>query len=481
MLDITNMDKRSDGLLHYFNTTSALGWSPTAFDTADDYDGPSMMALLQASLLEPDSITDSPVDTWNNVKIPRLSAMSPFADTAPSNPWILFGRTKDTIWSSLSGLMIQGLPAAGISRFTVESIYFDLECSDCTQFELKDPSSSGEGYSRAFETDLLVHNKSWPFVAPAVSHSENASYMASQTSSFFLDSDTPISWWSPRSYTPLTLLYGSKLDGSRMDLYNCSLGISRVESAILCEGPLCEVKGIRRSKVDTRSPFDVPFNKDQWSNMLRFLPLATGTPHPATPAALDQYMLGSRTPLAAGSRPVLPSFTEVPGHIFAGRLTTILNTVWQASLAPNSVSLGASANYSAAFAEFGHFPSANTTAVISEAVPVYSANYLFISLLLVATLILQACALAGLVLKYTAIAPDILGHISTMTRDNPHVNVPKGGNTLDGLERANYLYDRKFQLGDTEWNQNEGHIALRSVNSDSEFRRGRVSRDRWYI
>jgi hypothetical protein len=97
------------------------------------------------------------------------------------------------------------------------------------------------------------------------------------------------------------------------------------------------------------------------------------------------------------------------------------------------------------------------------------------------TLILQLLAILGMALTYTTTAPDILGYVSTLTRDNPHAAVPEGGNTLDGLERARLLSDLRVQLADVKWGDDKGHIAFRSVEAIDEFRWGKVSRNRLYL
>ena len=50
--------------------------------------------------------------------------------------------------------------------------------------------------------------------------------------------------------------------------------------------------------------------------------------------------------------------------------------------------------------------------------------------------VLQACVITGLVLNLMIKAPNALGYVSTMTRDNPLTKVSFGVNTLDELERA---------------------------------------------
>ena len=76
--------------------------------------------------MQSDNVLNSPVDQWNNVKIPRLDNLSPFTKAAPGNPWINVNQTTQKAWSSLTGLMILQLPVADTSNFTLESSYLDL-------------------------------------------------------------------------------------------------------------------------------------------------------------------------------------------------------------------------------------------------------------------------------------------------------------------------------------------------------------------
>lgn len=94
---------------------------------------------------------------------------------------------------------------------------------------------------------------------------------------------------------------------------------------------------------------------------------------------------------------------------------------------------------------------------------------------------LQFCAIAGLYLKCTATAPDLLGYVSSLTRDNPFTLVAEGGNTLGGRDRARLLRDLKVQVGNVKWEEEKRHIAFRIVESVGEFRTGKVSKQRVYF
>lgn len=64
--------------------------------------------------------------------------------------------------------------------------------------------------------------------------------------------------------------------------------------------------------------------------------------------------------------------------------------------------------------------------------------------------------------------PRILGYVSTMTRDNSYVDLPSGGCTLDGLERARLLKDMRVRLQDVAPEDGVGHIALSSAETSEK-------------
>ena len=480
ILGFTNTLVISQGQIHFFDTFSIPDTS--IFSSADDYSSSIVGALLDASLMQTDQIANSPVDQWNNVKIPRLQDLSPFTHPAPGNPWISVNQTTTKkAWSSLTGLMIQQLPGADKSNFTLESAYLDIACSNSTRID-EDLQLS---YKKAFPSGLKFHNASWPFSSPSGLYQNS-------TSSFFMDTGSLDSLTEYESSSeissiksPLNLLYGSNLSQNKfMDLFNCSVMTARVESDITCHGSFCTVNRMRRSEIYTMSPFYIPFGSVTYQNMLLYLPFAMGVPHAGTISPIENYLLGSDKPLAGRLLPILADFSAVTGQVFSERLTTIVNTVWQASLALGSIPLGAKANYTAHNPTSGDdssFPSKSRTTTINTEISVYAANHLFCIILVVIALILQVCAIFGLVLKYTATAPDILGYVSTMTMENPHIKVPSGGNTLDGIERARYLQKVKVQLADVYWDQVQGHVALRTVENEVDFAKGKLSKKKYYI
>ena len=259
ILGFTNTLILSEGQIHYFNTTS-ISFKNSIFSSGDDYSSFIVSALLDASLMQSDNVLSSPVDQWNNVKIPRLDDLSPFTDATPENPWISLDQTSHKAWSSLTGLMIQHLPVAGISTFTLESTYIDLSCTNSNRINEDQPVA----YQQTFKSRLKFHNASRPFESP------HSAYHANMNSSFFMDTDS-VEFSPEDDYinTPLNLLYASNLGINRfLDLFNRSVGTARVESEITCHGSSCATNRMRRSEIYSEPPFDMPFNPVTYENML---------------------------------------------------------------------------------------------------------------------------------------------------------------------------------------------------------------------
>jgi hypothetical protein len=90
----------------------------------------------------------------------------------------------------------------------------------------------------------------------------------------------------------------------------------------------------------------------------------------------------------------------------------------------------------------------------------------WLALLIVASVALLLSGIAGFWAKCTTVAPDILTYASSLTRDNPFIPLPPGGNTLDGIERARALKHVRVRLRDVQPGAPVGHIALALDDDD---------------
>lgn len=151
---------------------------------------------------------------------------------------------------------------------------------------------------------------------------------------------------------------------------------------------------------------------------------------------------------------------------FEARLGQVLNTYWLTTISPYSM--------------LGNLTQGNASTISSDGVNLqyesrYRVNWVFFAIFLVACTLLFVSAVGGIVLKALAPAPDVLGYVSTLTKDNPYVEVPEGGSTLGGIERSLMLKDLKLRLGDVApENDRIGHIAIASLDRAKRLFVGRL-------
>lgn len=98
-------------------------------------------------------------------------------------------------------------------------------------------------------------------------------------------------------------------------------------------------------------------------------------------------------------------------------------------------------------------------------------------MLFAASSVLLLCRICDAIVKHKARGPQILWHVSTMTRDNPFIDLPSRGCTLDGLDRARLLKDMEVKVQDVAAEDEVGHIALGAAH---KFDAGNLITDRRY-
>lgn len=493
LLRLTSVNIISQTSIQYFDTTwppasstdigNGPGWAVFGSGSSVDYARASLTAFASANMIASTNVLRSPVDQWNNIKVPRLDEMAYSGDES-DNPWISTANGSRMTWASLSGLMIQGINASGNSTFIIQTSYIDVTCSDAMQTKPGNDSYDSDFADMLKSVGLAVHvnNASSLFSDDWQNGGRSSSVILDTNSNDFTLFDAPQNLFYASRAAFLTDATDSQPPG--LDVYNCSYATPKIEGNVTCVGQDCAITQVRRWEDAPSSPLQPPFDWVQFTNLLLFIPGSLGYSHAGTISPVDQYMLGSDAPFSVGYQTSPSNFSKISGAVFGNRLTTLINTVWQANLAPYSIALGSSADFNAKEDTPGWVPAATATATNVQRLESvkYAANRNHAIILIVITLVLQICAIIGLVLKEMTKAPDILGYVSTMTRDNIHIAVPmSGGNTLDGVERARYLSDMRVQLADARPGDDVGHIVLRSVENGSESRSGRLDRRRLYI
>lgn len=86
-------------------------------------------------------------------------------------------------------------------------------------------------------------------------------------------------------------------------------------------------------------------------------------------------------------------------------------------------------------------------AVYEQAYRIY---WVWIPIDFIACAILLAAAVGSYWLRVHTLAPDIFGFVSSLTRGNPHIQLPSEGSTLNGIERARMLKKVKVKFGNVQ-------------------------------
>lgn len=90
---------------------------------------------------------------------------------------------------------------------------------------------------------------------------------------------------------------------------------------------------------------------------------------------------------------------------------------------------------------------------------------MFLSILTFTSFLLIGAALASIWLRYQISTLDILGYVSSMTRNNPYTFIPGlSGSSLDGLKRTAILKTLRFRIGDVQEKENFEKVAFTLQN-----------------
>jgi hypothetical protein len=100
--------------------------------------------------------------------------------------------------------------------------------------------------------------------------------------------------------------------------------------------------------------------------------------------------------------------------------------------------------------------------------------------LLVCSITLFLVGVLNAVVSFRTNVPDVFGFVSTLTRGSPYVDIPYGGTTLDGIERAKLLQVLRVQLADVKEDAPIGYIALKSLRENDDGKASRVRKGRKY-
>lgn len=105
----------------------------------------------------------------------------------------------------------------------------------------------------------------------------------------------------------------------------------------------------------------------------------------------------------------------------------------------------------------------------------YICNKMFAGFLITISSLLFLTSMASLLLGTMTLAPDILGYVSSLTRDNPFAQNDEAS-YLDGLDRAKALNNLKVAIGDVGCQSESGYVAFGAAENVMRLQRNRLYR-----
>ncbi|KAK3503895.1 hypothetical protein B0T13DRAFT_143880 [Neurospora crassa] len=476
-LIFTTIQVSDSKTLVYYSTTD----SESAFSSASGLQVASSAtnSLFTSSLMAAEGQRRSTTDLWARPRIPRL--------IDPSNDdWQIIHQAamQEVDYASLIGIKILGLAnynATTSYSLTAEATYNDLDCKQVQSGASVNETLAYIPADRWTTPKYYVDRKNDTTGKRLPGYTEPIGSPDNKRASFFVTSDysTP----ERTSGGHLHIMFGSHEGDLTYTLYNCTLRNVPVEVDILCSSPPgCGAQRVRRSKSpqwdqgDAHSPFTLEIPVVH--NILVNFPFAAGffdNGSPTYQSSIDNYLRGI-TQFPFKLNYLSPWPTNITDEAFSKRLTLLLNTYYYASLDP----------FTATDSNYSKFP-VDTDHIMSQ--PVYPGPYLYsgyqgasmvmvnnatestrreiyglnrqwVAILILCTSILQILSLAGLFLRLTTPAPDILDHASSLTRENPYIPVPKGGSAIGGPERARILRRMRVKMADVRPDEQIGYVAL---------------------
>ena len=476
VLSLSTHATPSTAEIYYFNTTGDDAYGAFSSGSGLDTYERSLTALFQASLLSIQRTTGS--DVWGNIKIPYLQYVPSYVAGQSKDGWYDFSQSDYKLpYSAHTGIVVSGLKDGVNTNFNLESSYFNLTCTEPHFFTFNTTASTNttDYYGGFIEWagNLYSHNN----VSAGIFNPALNSFASTTWDSYFVDTNFNYSINSSVQYNLVYASQGGLVE--TISAYNCTMGVTHVESNILCNGSDCQVSRLRPSQkvFGTWWGSGYPFITQsiaQRYNLLSWLSTATSTSHSGTVSPIDWYISGSDTPfqLAIGNNLADVNYTNVSGIQVARRLGSLVNTGWQLSFQLAATAQPPSTNVTALALGYTNidddgngYDTIHTTATTSTNTDVFVANIVWVVVTLIVASILLGCGIASMFFKYGTNSPDILGYVSSMTRDNPSFQHFPGDDKLDGLERARLMRHVKVQIVDARpWDEN-GHITLRNLGT----------------
>ena len=437
-------------------------------ETMEEYFWGSYAPIYMTALQTSRQIGQGPRDLFDNVRIPDLRSLNLGEDPSQhTDRWYSVENRPELSYTSLHGQPVIDIPKSGNVSFPLESSYWETQCGSFSPGAdwVSENSSDVDPYR-----GVLTPGPSIPTFDLILEQGQ-------------FNEEAP-----PDKLGQFQFNYVSKVNQSRNINSSCTASFRTVESEVFCEDAKCLVQKMRYLNRNLTSMFRPMAAEDQGSNwnafvyyLTKFMPgadVGLAGKHSRRSELVEQWMMDPDN-MWGNTRNSHALFEYVnlstlAPEVFSSRLQVAMNTYWDSTM-NSSVLIGNLTSQD--------IQGTNETLIWTPINAVgarwvgqrYVCNIVFAILTFVISGLLFIAAVVSVALGIMTRAPDVLGYVSTLARDDPYFDkhVPSH---LDGLDASRRLRDERVILGDVNKNGNVGHVAFASVGMDP----GRISRKRLY-
>jgi hypothetical protein len=356
-------------LLHETNTTSTNPHSvfyanvdassrlPIGGNNVDDFN--RVNSVVSTSLMTASTLEWTPVDTWNHPKIPRVEELEQAENTNETHrTWYNLDRHANYSYASLTGVGVTNLSPVGSTNFTIpyEYMYFDCDLSPAnnitTQFSEDGQNITSSNWLTQYKFLQTLNSAGRLDSANQFPSNLNSSIAPARPQNSYRDFFFYTINSEGSTFKPDALIYGSRQVGLTYYLFECSMKSVMVEANIVCEAASCGVERLRRLKVartdrtGTALPYDIVNNAMYSRFFIQFLANIGGENGITQSNPVDAYINGLAPWSTLPESNVGPSknWTEYvndsnKAREMSHRLTRVMNTYWDSSRWPTSMTL----------------------------------------------------------------------------------------------------------------------------------------------
>jgi hypothetical protein len=421
---------------------------------------PSYASIYMTALITSPRQQNSSQDLFGNVRIPSLDSLTPPLAIG-NESWTTVEYNQEVPYSSMLGIPVVGIPVTGNLSFKITSRYLAINCNtamhmaNSTVFQ---NSSTREG------TGFEIYSEGGNFIIeggryPSLATANNTIASFSMTSS-------------------------NNNVGDDVSIVKCSMAPRDVESSVLCSDQSCRVTAMRNLTVDLSLWWNTDY--PYISISFEYLALTTvGVLHHGekmTSSLTEMWLQDPDSSFVGEAFVGFANLSQVPLPSLSRNFEVLFNTYWQSTYGSQylfgnlSTNMSLYNNISDADPEFSEpvidFNTSQTTITSSDGKQ-YACNMTFAAFLIIISCLLFLAGTASLVLMSMTLAPDILGYVSSCTRDNPFAALSQASH-LDGLERARAMKEFQVTLGDVNIGCETGHIAFAITAGVQRLQKDRV-------